>query len=439
MALSLRDGGLSGAVIGVMDDNQARLPVMLWRRLTPAWQDVLLALAVAATAWGGAVWEASTPLQSVGTRQAPDLPVLLAVLCVTVAGPLVVRRRLPVTAALGSLAAALLGPGLLGLLPTMWPVRLAAALAFCSAAYHRPRRFAVLLAVSLTSAIMPMFLATPFSGWVGAAGPPGIGPSLLAQAALIGVAPVATGYALRLRRERAEQLALLYQEQAARAVAEERAWIAREIHDAVGHHLTAIRMQAGAAAHVQAGTSPLATSTFRTIIDLAATALRDIRLLLDALRDDGHTTTSMGATLGLDDLPALAARLSTPACRIEVTRTGQDAPLAALVDHCGYRLVQEALTNAVRHAGATRADVRVHRERDCVTLVVEDDGPTTPPPHSSLPGPGTGLHGMRERARLLGGALSIAPRVPHGWRIHAVLPDRSPSAWEDAHRTAAGG
>ncbi|MGW6504072.1 ATP-binding protein [Nonomuraea angiospora] len=94
-----------------------------------------------------------------------------------------------------------------------------------------------------------------------------------------------------------------------------------------------------------------------------------------------------------------------------------------MVDHVGYRLAQEALTNAVLHAAATRVDVRIHQDLDTVTILIEDDGQGRPP--SSRPLAGSGLRGMRERAHLLGGRLNIGPRPPHGWRVEAVLPTHS--------------
>ncbi len=388
--------------------------------------DVLLALACAiavyaAASWERALWDlsgasAGAPASPVPGGPGVGIPVVLAAFSVGVAAPLALRRRFPVSVALVSVAVALLGTGVPG-----WSGRLVAAVALCSATYHRPRQAPVLLVLSVASTLTPILFATPLPG---GAWPPGfpvrVSPTPLVQGVLIAVAPIAVGYALHLHRERAEQRVLLHQAQAARVVAEERAWIAREIHDAVGHHLTAIRMQANAARHVLPDAPPPAARALGTVADLSASALRDVRLLLAALRDEHRPT---GVTLA--DVPALADRLSAPGCRVHVTidRHASAGPLPALVDHAGYRLAQEALTNAVRHAAATRVDVRILQDLDTVTIIVEDDGQGRPP--SGRPLAGSGLRGMRERAHLLGGRLDIGPRPPHGWRVEAVLPTHS--------------
>ncbi|MFF4622002.1 sensor histidine kinase [Nonomuraea jabiensis] len=394
--------------------------------IPPMAADALLALAAAtavyaAAAWERALWGLTGASGGVTAPPVPGglgagTPLVLAAFSVGVAAPLALRRRFPVSVALISVAAALLGTSVPG-----WSGQLVAAVALCSAAYHRPRQASVLLILSVASALTPTLFATPLPGgpWPPAF-PARVSPTPLAQGVLIAVAPVAVGYALHLYRERARQQVLLHQAQAARVVAEERAWIAREIHDAVGHHLTAIRMQANAARHVLPDAPPPAARALGTVADLSASALRDVRLLLAALRDEHRPT---GATLA--DVPALADRLSSPDCRVHVTidRHAAAGPLPALVDHAGYRLAQEALTNAVRHAAATRVDVRIRQHLDTVTIIVEDDGQGRPP--SSRPLAGSGLRGMRERAHLLGGRLDIGPRPPHGWRVEAVLPTHS--------------
>lgn len=394
--------------------------------IRPMAADALLALAAAiavyaAATWERALWDLSGASGGVTAPPAPGgpgvgIPLVLAAFSVGVAAPLALRRRFPVSVALVSVAVALLGTGVPG-----WSGRLVAAVALCSATYHRPRQAPVLLLLSVASTLTPILFATPLPG---GAWPPGfparVSPTPLAQGVLIAVAPIAVGYALHLHRERAEQQVLLHHAQAARVVAEERAWIAREIHDAVGHHLTAIRMQANAARHVLPDAPPPAARALGTVADLSASALRDVRLLLTALRDEHRPTR-----VTLADVPALADRLSAPGCRVHVTidRHAAAGPLPALVDHAGYRLAQEALTNAVRHAAATRVDVRIHQDLDTVTILVEDDGQDHPPAGHLLAG--SGLRGMRERAHLLGGRLDIGPRPPHGWRVEAVLPTHS--------------
>lgn len=366
-------------------------------KVKPVLEDLALAAVCALVLFGTALWE-----------RAPVHALVLAGFSVAAAAPLVLRRRVPLTAATATAVVVLCG-----LAVPRWSGGLVAAVAFCSAAYHRPRRLGVVLAVSATYFLVPLLVgARPPEGLPERAMPmlAGVGTTPVTQAVLIGIAPVAAGYALRLRHERVDQLARLHRAEAVRAAAEERAMIARDVHDAVGHHLTAIQMQAGAARHVLGDAPSVATTALGTIGDSASSALREVRTLLKALRDNVDGV--------LADVGALAQRVATPLCAITVERTGPAGPLPALPDHGGYRLVQEALTNAVRHSGARHIHVRIARAAGRITIAVEDDGPTTPSDFEE----GQGIRGMRERVRLLGGSLHLEPREPHGWRVRAELP-----------------
>ncbi|MBB5955746.1 signal transduction histidine kinase [Saccharothrix tamanrassetensis] len=309
-----------------------------------------------------------------------------------VAAPLAVRRRLPLTAAVLSAAATIVGAVAL----PDWPGSLVAVAAFGSAAYHRHPLPVLLLSVGW-QVVLKLLAVKPD------------GAATFADLILLGIAPVAVGYALRLHRERAEQAESLYREETRRVVAEEHARIAREVHDAVGHHLTAIRMQANAVRHVVHALPPAAEQALGSIADSSAAALAEVRGVLDVLRHNGAT---------LADLPALIDRSPGP---VTLTRTGSTDPLPALVDHTGYRLAQEALTNALKHAAATRIDVAVHQDRHSVTITVADDGKT---PYTETEG--AGLRGMRERTRLLGGTLRVTAARPHGRLVEARLPLGAP-------------
>jgi signal transduction histidine kinase len=357
--------------------------------LGPAARDAVIAAATAATVFAAALWD---PAQALARTS----PSVLAALSLAVAAPLLFRRRAPMPVAIVTAAVALIGVSAPG-----WSGRLVALAALCSAAYHRPRRTGLLLAVSVATYV-PYALLTRLPPDADAA---------VTQVVIYCVAPVAVGHVLRLHRDRAEQVARTHRAEAQREMADERIRIARDVHDAVGHHLTAIRMQANAARHVLEDT-PIASRALETIAASAATALGEVRSLLAVLRD------TPGA--GLADVDALATALSTPRCPITVRRAGSAEPLPEPADWAGYRLVQEALTNAVRHAGAGRIDVLIHQDPREVVITVADDGPTHPP--ADLPAEGHGIRGMRERARLAGGTLEIAPRRPHGWEVRAVLP-----------------
>jgi signal transduction histidine kinase len=329
------------------------------RTMSAATRDVVLAASAAAAVLVAALLE--------GAPAAAALP-----LSVVVAAPLLVRRRFPLTAALGSAVVALAGAGI-----PEWSGRLVA--------------LAAVLLGDLAS-----------------------GAGTVAEAVVMGIAPVAAGYALRLSREHARQSARLHEVEAARQIAEENGRVARDVHDAVGHHLTAIRMQAGAARHVLRSDDvpPVAGTALATIDGLAAAALTDVRCLLDDLR-------AAPTLAGRAGVQALARRLTTAECPIGVTDDDPDVRLPAAVARAGYRVLQEAVTNAVRHAGATRIDIRIGRGRREITITVTDDGKAGPPECATA---GHGLRGMRERIDALGGSLRIEAREPHGWTVVAVLP-----------------
>jgi signal transduction histidine kinase len=197
---------------------------------------------------------------------------------------------------------------------------------------------------------------------------------------------------------------------------QERAALARELHDTVAHHVSAIAVQAQAGG-VVAGTQPeKAADVLAAIESEASRTLAEMRSMVRVLREGDAVTYS--PRRGVADLPALARADATPV--VEVSLDLSSARLAGPVDAALYRLAQESLTNALRHAqGATRVGIDVRRESDTVRLRVADDGRTEPGP---APEPGFGLLGMAERARLLGGSFSAGPGPRGGWVVEAVLP-----------------
>ncbi|MBP2330262.1 signal transduction histidine kinase [Kibdelosporangium banguiense] len=335
-------------------------------------------------------------------ERAPASLLVLAVMSVVTAAPLLLRRRMPLTVAV--LTAELM---LVVLWFPRWSGGLAAVVAFGSAAYHSPHIGRV-FAVSAFCFVAPGLVGARSGSSVSAPSIVGFGTTPFTQALLIGIAPVAMGYALRLHHERAAQLVRLQQVEGQRAIADQRTRIAREVHDAVGHHLTAIQMQASAARHVLREVPPVADRALHTIEGSATSALRDVRTILALLPADGTM---------LIHAEALAARLATPSCDISVSVEGSLSGLPPAVDHGAYRLLQEALTNAVRHSGATHISVTIRRTPQTVTTTVEDNGPST-----AFSAEGQGIRGMHERAQQLGGSVSIASRQPHGWQVEAVLP-----------------
>ena len=213
----------------------------------------------------------------------------------------------------------------------------------------------------------------------------------------------------------------LWQRQEREIRNQERLALARELHDTVAHHVSAIAVQAQAGGVVAAAQPKQAAGILAAIESEASRTLAEMRDMVRVLRED--TWAAAIPHTGIADLPALARTDATPT--VEVSLAGSRTRLSRPVDAAIYRLAQEALTNAIRHAsGATRVEIAVCRAGEGVRLRVADDGQA----HSS-PGAvsGFGLTGMAERAQLLGGTLSAGPGPDGGWVVEAVLPVRGPA------------
>lgn len=311
-------------------------------------------------------------------------------LVIAMCAPIVVRRRFPVASAMMSYAFVLVAQVLHQPQTGAW---IAWAM-FASAAYYSVRGIALLCVAG----------ATWMAVWAGVAAGAFISVSSLLTAAVVGVAPVVAGYALRLHKEQTEQVARGQR-------AEERTQIARDVHDVVGHHLSAIRMHAVGARRVP----DAADSALGSIAEISAQALGEIRELLTLLRDESPDPPAPTA-----DLTTLVARrFSGGGLRIAVVGEELQQSLPPAARYCVFRIVQESLTNIIRHSYARHATVRLERSDADVTITVIDDGPVQPGQRAD---DGNGLQGMRERVQLLGGKFSAGPTDPHGWRVRAVLP-----------------
>ncbi|MCE6997011.1 sensor histidine kinase [Saccharothrix sp. S26] len=199
-------------------------------------------------------------------------------------------------------------------------------------------------------------------------------------------------------------------EQRGRQVEEERLRIAREVHDVVAHSLAMINVQAGVAAHVADRRPDEAVKALKAIKEASGRALDDLRATLGVLRS-GEGTTPVPSLDRLDELVR-----PVPIARV----VGTPGPLPAAVDAAAYRVVQEALTNALRYApDASEIVISFERTEDALVLTVTDDGGSNPgqPPQ----GAGSGIRGMRERVEALGGTLDAGPST-RGFTVHAVLP-----------------
>ncbi len=217
--------------------------------------------------------------------------------------------------------------------------------------------------------------------------------------------------------ERAAQLERDQHERARTAVADERARIARELHDVIAHSVSVMTVQAGAARTLLPDNPGRAMPPLLAVEETGRQALAEMRRLLGILREDDNTP-ALAPQPGLTDLPALAESVRHAGLAVEVTVQGQPRPLPTGVDLTAYRIVQEALTNTLKHAGPTRANVVVHYDRDAVVLDISDDGRAP----TSTDGSGHGLTGMQERVNLYGGELHAGPGPDGGFAVNARLP-----------------
>jgi signal transduction histidine kinase len=228
------------------------------------------------------------------------------------------------------------------------------------------------------------------------------------------------GRRLRIRGERA---VLLEREQAAearRAVAEERTRIARELHDVVAHRVSLMTVQAGAAKTIAADDPERASQAMHAVETAGRQALDELRHLLGVLRPEADGD-ALGPQPGLAEVPRLVDQFRAAGLEVSLTMNGAQTELPARVDLSAYRIVQEALTNALKHAGpGARTEVRLHTDRRGVDIEVLDDGRGG----TILAGSGHGIVGMRERALLLGGRLDASPRPGGGFHVVAHLPLR---------------
>jgi signal transduction histidine kinase len=245
---------------------------------------------------------------------------------------------------------------------------------------------------------------------------------VLAAAWLLGhVVGVRRAHTARL--EQTAELERARAELARRAVVEERLRLARELHDVVAHSISVIAVQSGVGAHV-ANTQPEeAAKALAAIEATSRAALTELRRLLGVLRQEGEPQGSLAPVPSLADLDALLAEVAKAGLGVRLRIEGTPSPLPAGVDLSAYRIVQEALTNVVKHAGPARAQVVVgYSDRD-VTVEITDDGRgVTAPTGDGRARVGHGLIGMRERVQVFGGDLEAGPRPGGGFRVAARLP-----------------
>jgi signal transduction histidine kinase len=247
--------------------------------------------------------------------------------------------------------------------------------------------------------------------------------------ALVWLSPTAIAWLLgayqRTRRlyvaelhERADRADREREERAQAAVAEERARIARELHDIVAHNVSVMVVQAEAADEMLERDRPeRARGPVWKIQETGRSALTDMRRMLGILRE-ADSRPALAPQPGIANLELLLTKLRESGLPVELDVTGEPQPLSPGVDLSAYRVVQEALTNTLKHAGPARARVVVHFAPGALELEISDDGPGAP----NGAGGGHGLVGMRERVAMFGGELEAGPRPAGGYLVRARLP-----------------
>jgi signal transduction histidine kinase len=278
--------------------------------------------------------------------------------------------------------------------------------------------WALAVTVALMAATWP---ANPFGHYGGAFW---IIPADNAVALFVGIALANRAYVYSARMQAARQAAL----DAQRGVEEERLRIARELHDVVAHTMATITVQAAAAAQLLRDRPDEAAESLKAIRAASKDGLRELRAILDVLRtatvgDEAADPTQ--PTPGLSRLDALAAGVRAAGLPVTVTVTGRPRDLPAVTDLSAFRIIQEALTNTLRHAGPATAAVTVDYGARALRVEVTDTGRA-----ATAAGPvNHGLRGMRERATAAGGTIDVGPLPAGGFRVAASLPlDDQPAA-----------
>ncbi len=223
---------------------------------------------------------------------------------------------------------------------------------------------------------------------------------------------------VRALEDRSAALEREQEEESRRAVADERLRIARELHDVVAHSIGVIAVQAGVGEHVIDADPAEAKRALRAISDVSRSTLTEIRRMLGVLRE-GDEVASYAPAPGLDELARLVGELDRAGLHVELSYEGRRGELPRGVDLAAYRIIQEALTNVLKHAGPARATVLIRYEPATLAVEIRDDGRGV---NGAATTGGHGIIGMRERVALYGGTLDAGPATGGGFRVVARLP-----------------
>jgi signal transduction histidine kinase len=377
-----------------------------WRR--PPARDAVLALAMTAALLFGAYGEAhpSTTAYFKSGQHLPHTPTPALILVAVATLVLCWRRQWPVAVLCVSVAAATVYT-LLGYVNGA--VLVAPMVALYTVAAQSGVRRAVAYGLGTLAVLGSASVSVNPLGRFG--GGVDILPFMVAVVVFAGIA-VANRRAYTA--ERAEQ-------EARRRVDEERLRIARELHDVVAHTMATINVQAGVAAHVLSSRPEVAAESLQAIKAASKEGLKELRAILNVLRqaDDADPTQPTPGTAQLENLIAGARRAGL---ETTFTVTGEPVPLPTTVDLAAYRIVQESLTNAIRHAGPATAAVSLGYHPGELRIDVTDTGRGQPTGTAAGQSGGHGLAGMRERAATVGGTVATGPGPGGGYRVAARLP-----------------
>jgi len=335
---------------------------------------------------------------------------------VAAAAPVALRRIWPVpvltVATVGSC-----GLTALGRLPNLASVMLGMAAYMAAARYRRPHAVALLIAAELVLGAGVL---------IAAASPPR--PVDWVRSLVMCGAMWFVGDSVRERRrylaglaEQADQQRLADAERGRLAAREERVRIARELHDVVAHTLSMVTIQAGVGRKVGADRPVEALRALRMVEVSGRAAVGEVRRILGLLREDDTETPSLAPVPGIGELGDLAAAMRSAGMTVDLDVSGDTATLTPAAGLNAYRIVQEALTNVVKHAPGAQAQVRVCARADGVAITVIDDGPARVPVRAGHGG-GHGIVGMRERTTAFGGSLDAGPLPGGGFGVEAFLP-----------------
>jgi signal transduction histidine kinase len=377
-----------------------RLPVARRWRPSPLVVDGVLAALLTA----GAQLEIWDGTDGAGHR----LPAALAALAIM--APIAVRHRYPAVVGTGvplasAAAHALWNPSFIG-----YPIATFCAL-YALTAWTLPRRFAL-----GTVLVAAAFLATLAAH--------GASVQVVVPFTVVTVAVMLLVRRIVGDRERRARMAERERDVAAReAVVAERARVARELHDVIAHNVSMMVLQAGAERRVLDGTSSSTREVLQTIEQVGRSALTEMRRLLGMLRSDA--VEPLRPQPGLAQLPTLIAQVREAGLPVELRIDGEPRSLPAGIELSAFRIVQEALTNTMKHAGQARAQVSVRYRADVLELEILDDGPgATRHAAGGATSRGHGLVGMRERVTLYGGHLDTGDHPAGGFAVRVRLPAR---------------